>query len=457
MKWLNAISAFVLAAVPVQAQVVLSLEDCRDMALRNDVRIRNASLDVMSARSRKQEAAAERLPRVSVSSYGFMALDPLLEIGVKDIFGDGAFGDDVQSVVDYLGAEYGLPVRYSALESGFSASVTAVQPLYAGGRITAGGRLASLGIRASLMKESLALREVLESVDDEYWKIVSLNEKMNTLEASEAFLANLSKDAAVSVEAGLALDTDLMQVELKRNELRRMRLSLAGGIRLTKMALFDAIGQNYSLVKTVSDTVKPYIDDIILSEDLSDLKPPEEYHLPEEDMLEGLSEAKLLDMSVEEKKLQKKMALGDALPQIGIGAAYGYSRLFNSRSNGIVFGMLKIPLSDWGKVSHRLRRLDYEMQKTSNDREYLKGRLLLQIRSLWLDLNIAWEDVLLAQEGVSLARKSADMMLEQYEAGLVTFSDLLESRARLRSAADALTDAEADYASALTAYQLRRP
>ena len=280
---------------------------------------------------------------------------------------------------------------------------------------------------------------------------------METLGTSESFLDNMYKDVATLIEAGLALDTDLMELELKRNELKRLRLSLTGGIRLAKMKFFDAIGQKYRLVKNRTDTQNPYIDDIVLSEELMVLKEPECFYIPEEDVVAQLPETKLLDIASEEKVLEKRLTLGEVLPQIGLGAAYGYSRAINDRFNGIVFAMLKIPVSDWGKTSRRLKRLDYEIQKTRSDNEHLRDMLILQVRSLWLDLNVAWENVSLAREAVELAQKKSDRMLDQYESGLVTLSDVLESRALLRSAIDADTDARTAYATVLMAYLSRMP
>ena len=452
MKRLIILSVAALVAQTAYAQVALSLQECREMALQNNARIKNARIDVLVASAQKQEALAEYFPKISLNSFGFMALDPLLEVGVKDILGESGFSSNVQAAVDYLGERFGFPSVYTALQSGFSASVSALQPIYAGGRIVNGNRLAALGRRASMLQADMAGREVLENVDRDYWKIVSLESKMSTLKASETFLNNLYDDVSAAVAAGLALDTDLMQVELKRNELKKLRLSLTGGIRLAKMSLFNAIGQQYSLMKGLPG----YIDDISLSDALEGLNAPVEYHVPAEEMVEGLSETKLLDMSVEEKRLEKKMAMGEALPQIGLGASYGYTQAINSRLNGIVFASIRIPLSDWGKVSRKMKRLDYATEKARNDREHLSGQLLLQVRKLWLDLTVAWEEVGLAHEDMLLSQKTADRMLEQYEAGLVTLSDLLQSRMQLRTRTDAYIEAQSGYASALSAYILRQ-
>lgn len=443
MKRIVVISAFILVSAFMRAQTLLSLEDCRVMALQHNHKVRNSSLDMLAASARKQEALAEYFPKVFVSSYGFMAMDPMVEIGVSDIFGNNGFSDNLQAAVDYLGTRYGFPSVFSTLKSGFSASVTAMQPLYAGGRIVTGNSLAALGSTASQIQDELTVREVIEDVDKDYWTVVSLSEKMAALEESEAFMESLAKDVAATVAAGLALDTDLMQVELKRNELKRMRLSLAGGIKLAKINLCNTIGQSYA-------------DDIVLTESLEDLNSPQEYYVPEEEMVAGLSEIQLLEISVQQKKLEKRMALGEALPQIAVGASYGYSRLVNDRFNGIVFGMVRIPLSDWGKVSRKVKRIDYAMQKAQNDRNYLGGQLLLQVRKLWIDLNVAWEDVILASGGVELARKNVEMMSDKYASGLVPMSDLLQARTQLRIQQNACIDARIAYSSALLSYLLRQ-
>ena len=279
---------------------------------------------------------------------------------------------------------------------------------------------------------------------------------MGGLEASVLFLGNLYEDVSEAVSAGLALDSDLMQVELRRNELRKLRLSLTGGLRLAKMNLFNSIGQPYSLVADVSDSLKPFIDAVMLSDRLTDLRPPNEYYAPAEEIVSGLSETRLLDMSVEGKKLERKMAMGEALPQIGIGASYGYTQAINSRFNGIVFASVKIPLSDWGKTSRRMQRLGYEISKAQNDREYLKGQLLLKVDKLWLDVTLAWEGVLLAGDDMELASVTAGRVQDQYEAGLATLSDLLQARMQLRTRTDAYLEARSGYASALAAYLLER-
>lgn len=456
MKRLTYILIALLVGAPSYAQTVLSLEDCRNMAVRNDVQLRNSQLDMLSARAQKQEAFAEYFPSVSISSFGFWSLDPMLEIGVKDILGDNELSDKVSGIVNEYAPQLGLSPVYSTLQYGYSASVMAMQPLYAGGRISAGNRLADLGVEAAQVQHEMTLRDRMLSVESSYWQVVALDEKMKTLEFMSGMLDTLYNNVTVAVNAGVAVDTDLMQVQFKRSELQGGILQLRGSLRLAKMSLLNSIGQEYCMTPALADTLKPFIDDIMLADSLGCLRPPADYYVPEEEMAAGMDEVKLLNVAVEAKRLEKKMALGEALPQIAVGASYGYSHVVNSRFNGTAFAMIQIPISDWGKISRRMERMDYQMQKAQNDKEHISSQLILQVRQLWLTLTVAWDAFLLSCDAVQQAQIIVERQSANYSAGLITLSELLQAQSALQQAVESRLEAQIAYSEALSAYQARK-
>lgn len=450
---------FILLLLPVAAtaqEVTLTLEKCKDMALQNDPSVRNAHLDVLAAGAQKQEAFSEYFPKVSLNAFGFWSLSPLLEVGIKDIIGENELSEVLGALIESASQQYDFSPIYKALKTGYVASLSAVQPLYAGGRVVAGNKLASLGVEAARLKQEIALRDNEASVESEYWQVVSLEEKLSTVTVLSQLLDTLHKDLSSAVQAGLAVQTDLMQLELKQSELKSGMVQLKGGIRLAKMNLLNSIGQDYCFLPANADSLKPFIDDIVFADRLDDLLPPQEYYIPEEQLAEGMSENQLLDLSVKAKKMEKRMALGEALPTVGVGASYNYSRTINERANGTVFAIVQIPISDWGKVSRRVQRMDYQMQKASNDRDYLSSQLLLQVRQLWLGLTVAWDKMMVAQETMDLAQKTVDQLTGRYEAGLVPMSELLQAQTILRQSTEAYIDSQIEYSAALTAYQSRK-
>ena len=116
------------------------------------------------------------------------------------------------------------------------------------------------------------------------------------------------------------------------------------------MNLFNTIGMGYSFVEELADPMNPYLDEIVLSDRLSALLPPSHYYIPEEEFAAGVTETELLDVMVEAKKLEKKLALGEYLPSVGVGLSYGYANFMNDNFNAVGLATISIPISNWGKV-----------------------------------------------------------------------------------------------------------
>ena len=431
---------FVSASALSAQEVSLSLMDCVSLSESNNPYIKNSYLDIQSAKYQKNEVFAEYFPRVSVRALGISSYDYFLDIVVGQ-----ELGDAIRSM------EMGGDNRF-----GFNATISLMQPLYAGGRINTGNKLAKVGMKASELKHKVNLREKREEVEKLYWQIVALEEKRHTIKHLEELLDVLYKDVTTAIEAGVVTESDLMLVKMKQNELKSGKVQLEGGIRLLKMNLFNQIGQGYCLVKGVADAEKPHLDNIRLSDRLSTLLPPADYYIPEEEFAAGVTETELLNVMVEAKRLEKKLALGEYLPSAGIGLSYGYSSFTNNNSNAIGLATISIPISSWGKGSQKLKRLDNEIQKAVNEREFLTSQLVLQARQLWLNLNVTWEQMKIAEENLALAEKNTYNQMSRFNAGLVPLSDVLMNQTQLFEATENLIDKQIEYSKALTAYNGRK-
>ena len=79
-----------------------SVQDCIDMALENNIELKNSQLEIDKARTTKNEARAEYFPTVSAQAVAFDALNPMLTFGIEDI--DNA---QLRQLLYTLYAEYG--------------------------------------------------------------------------------------------------------------------------------------------------------------------------------------------------------------------------------------------------------------------------------------------------------------------------------------------------------------
>lgn len=435
----------------------LSLERCKALALENDVYLKNAALDVKAARYQKQEVLAEYFPSVSVKAMAFHALNPFLDLGVTDILGRSDAAWNISNAWSEYAYQNGMDPHFKFLEHGYGASVSLTQPIYAGGRIVNGNRLAALGIEAAGLKLKVQQNKTSESVEQKYWQVVSLQEKAKTLSQAREMLDTLEKDALSAFSAGILTDSELLEVRLKSRELQSKNIELSGGTRLAKMDLFNAIGLEYSVVRASASEDKPYIDELVLTDGFSDLCSPDGYYIPEETLAAQTPESQLLGLQVKAATLQRKLAAGEALPQVGLGASYGYGKMIGQgSSNGALYAIVSIPLTDWGKTSRKIKRLDLDRQKALNEQGYLDAQLVLRSRQLWVNVTVAWDKLQVADECVAIASDSFDKASSQCAAGLIPLSDLLEAQTELRQKRDDRIDAAIEYKTALNSYLLQK-
>lgn len=436
----------VLVCSSLSAQQTLSLQDCLDLSGANNPYVKNSKLDILSSKALKNELVWEFFPTVSMNGLGYYAGKPLLKITPTDILGKSDLAWELSNLYTSFANEYGLKPYYTTLQKGYGIALMATQPLYAGGRIVNGNRLAAKGIEASELQSELKLRDIREQVEEKYWLALSLQEKMITLLKAESVLDSLYRYVRDARAAGLVVESDVSAVARKRSELASDRIRLSGGLKLAKMDLFNAIGYKYEYLK---------LDDYLLGESIDNPQPAyavlgEETGLP--------VESKLLEIQEEAKKLEKKVSVGEYLPEVGVGLSYGYGNIQGRDSgkfNGVGFVSVKIPLTGIGKAVARSRRMDYEIQKVSNEREYLEEQLQLQRHQLYLAVETAYSQTEVSMEAMKDAEDAQRRCQADYEAGRVPLSDLLRAELECRTASDRYIDDCIGYRKAVNAYRCR--
>ncbi|MCQ2169397.1 MAG: TolC family protein [Bacteroidales bacterium] len=435
---------------------VLTLDRCRQLCWEHSADVRNASLDVAAARLQKQEAIAEYFPSISASAASFHAYKPLVEVGITDILGPSDMAFQIQQQVQDWAAPYDINTQYRTLNYGYTGGVQLKQPIYAGGRIVTGNRLAALGEQAAVVKSDLQKRTSAEKVDKEFFQILALQEKSATLDGLQKLLDTLQRDVQGAVAAGVAVNTDLSEVMLKQSELKAGRNKLKMGLRLAKMNLLNGIGVEYNPYVGLKDSTRVSLDDFVFQGSFNDIVPPAQAYVDEEKAAAALSESRLLQMQVEAKSLERRMVLGEALPSLGLGGFYGFSKMVTSpRWNGALYAMLQIPITDWGKNSRKLERLKLEVQKAQNQRDYLSDQLVLQMRQLYIELSCAYDNMQIARDAEEIASTRLAQIRSDYSAGMTTVSEVLKSETAYRTAQESRIDATLDYLTALEAYRLR--
>ena len=398
--------------------------------MSRNVTIGNARLDVLAAEQVKRQAFTKYFPTVSATALGYRALNPMFEYGIGDI-DNAQVRQDLYNLWAEYGGAIGIPPSISLAEKGTAVAATALQPLYAGGRIVNGNRLAQLGVEAAQLQQDLTQEKVLLSVEESYWLVVSLYEKRNTVLQAIDFLDTLGRDVLTAEEAGLVTRNDRLKVALKRDEMRSNLLKVENGIQLATMALCQMSGIDYSPTLQLTDTVatEPSDIDVRIAEAVARRK-----------------ESRLLALNVQAEQLKKKMIVGEALPQlaIGVGASYGNLIVDRYSANGLAFATLQVPLTDWWTTSHKAKEQEIRIQQAENSSRDYTEKMELETEQAIHNVQEAQAQVALAESTLYDAKENLENVLTNYEAGLVPVSELLEARTLYSQAQDQLTEARID-------------
>lgn len=435
-------SIFICSLSP--AQEILTLKDCLRMGEDNNPYVKNTRLDILSSKALKGELTWEYFPTVSLYGLGYYAQKPLISISPTDILGTSDFAWELNNAYVNLANENGLKTRYTTMKKGYATTLSLMQPIYAGGRIFNGNRLAAVGIEASQLQAEVKIRDIREEVEGKYWLVVALQEKMTTLDKAGAVIDSLYRFVSSAQEAGLVADADVVNVKQKMAELSSGRVKLRNGLKLAKMDLFNAIGFKYEYLK---------LDSYRLSGELDSIESVESI-VAESDALP--IESRLLEIQEKAKKLEKRVSIGEFLPEVGIGLFYAYDNIQNKNSgqfNGMGVISVKIPLTGIGKAAERARRMDYEIEKVRNEKVYLEAQLELQKHQLFLAIETAQSQAEMSKSLMDDAQTQLWRCEGSYKAGRSTLSDLLQAELQYRNAAEQYIDDCIEHRKAVSAYK----
>ena len=425
----------------VSAQRTYTCEQLVDSARANNVAVTNGRLGIEAAQQQRKEAFTKFFPNVSATGLWFNANKAMAEMNINmaENISPEVGAALAQSMPPELLAAMAEPMNMAMMKHGSIASVMAVQPVFAGGQIVNGNKLARVGEEVSRLQLQMADDEVETKVSQYFWQLVTLEEKKRTLAAVDTMLADIHKDVSLAVKAGLVLRNDLLQVELRRNEVESQRIKLDNAMTLLRMLVAQYCG--------LKD------NDFQLSVP-QDMPSPLTLKCDHEQALAATPEYQLLDKQVEAAALQRNMAIGEQLPSVAVGAGYNYHNLLgNDQSFGMVFATVSIPISGWWGGSHAIKRKKIAHQQAVEQMDDNAQLLRIRMQGAWNDVEEAYRQLDIAKRSIAQAEENLRICRNTYRAGTITMSDLLQAQLLYQQALDKRTDALSDYQNKVVAYR----
>lgn len=437
-KVMGVLLFYLFTFMPLTAQTY-SLQQLKDSALKNNIAIRDAQNAIDAAQQQRKEAFTKYFPNISANGGWFNANKNIISrtISPSDYVPTSVAAALAQILPPQALVDLTNPIPVNLIKDGALAGVKAIQPIFAGGQIVNNNRLARVGVEATRLQLQLSENEVEKQTEQYYWKLVTLEEKMNTIKAVEELLADIYKDVDIAVRAGLIMRNDLLQVQLRQNDIQSQKLKLQNGISIVQKLLAQYCGLNTDAI-----TVKK--EDIIAT-------------VPVETSgnLMDLAEYQLLQKQVDAAHLKKLITVGQSMPTVAVGAGYNYYKINDMNRNfGMVFATVNVPISDWWGGSHAIKRKKIEERKAEEELADKAELLNIRMVKAWNDVTEAYQQLSIAQRSIEQAEENLRLNRDYYRAGTSRMSDLLEAQMLYQQARDQQTDAYADYQNKRLEYRI---
>lgn len=417
----------------------LSLDTCKALAMKNNYKIKQSSNEVRQSEQVKKSAFTGYFPKVSAGFSAVKMSDYLVKGSIPEmnlpVYDGNPANIPFATQFTYFP---GMPLNLvDYMNFGFA---MAAQPVFTGGRLYNGNKLANTGYEISSEKKLMTETEVLVKTEELYWNIIALGEKLATVDSYIKLLENLNHDVTLAYNAGLVQKTDLLKVQLKQNELEGNRLKLNNGIALSKKALCQHIGIVYDST-------------LVLTETIAVVENPVTLFVNPEDAVKNRNEYRILEKAVQAEELQKKIVLGENLPQVAVGAAGIYTDMMDKTNTlGVAFATLSIPISDWWGGTHKIKQSKAKIENAAYRLAETEELLVLQITQLQNELSQNYFDIGNAERSLDQAGENLRVTRDNYDAGITGMSDLLEAQSVYQGALDSLTEAKCNYQIARAQY-----
>jgi outer membrane protein TolC len=450
----NTLLIFILSStIGINAQVELSHQQCREMALNYSKQIKISENKRQQAVLSGKIAKAQYLPKISASGLYFYKPDPLeysLEGGYLPTYkpdpqgqmqpnvqinpntGQPVMGPDGNSVFNMYAFMPDMHLNIG-MEGVTAAGVQLEQPLYLGGKIRVANKMANTGIEMSETQMSLKTSEVIVAVDAAYYQYLAVKAKNLAANEYKLLLDSLVSTVEESKQEGMATRNDLLKVQVKRNQAILMKQKAGSGVQLSAMNLCRIIGLPLDTEIAISENDHSPIPGII-SDSIDTPTERPEYQL--------------LNKAITLQQYEEKMARAEMLPQIGVSAGYSYLGGLEVNGQGTdemafsAMASVKIPIFKWFEEKNRLSKAKLQTEVARMELEETQKLLQLEIAQARLNLEESVTRLELTQTSLEQAKENLETSKALYESGMEPLVDLLEAQAQWQKVKSEYIDAQ---------------
>lgn len=458
------IIAAALCVLPTYAgaQQVLTLDECRQMAVENNNSLKTAQQKIKVAGYDRNIALANYFPKITATgTYMYTSRDwklidddkaaeiqnagttlqndvtnKMMQImSDKDVMTkymtdaafkkliDGLQTTDIATPINAIGQHITDALTLD-MHNLCGAVVSVQQPVFMGGKIVASNQMAKYAEELAKSQYDAEHAQVLADIEQAYWQIVSIAAKKNLAENYADLLRQMGKDVDALVAEGFATPSDALTIKVKMNEAEMLYTKATNGLALAKMLLCKECGLPLDSEITLADETLDAIPVPQMSPVISD-----------EEVYAARPEIKSLDLA--KKIYDKKVAVvrADGLPTVAVMANYAVTNpnVFNGFQNkfGGFFSagvLVNVPIFHGTEAIQKTRKAKAEAALTQYRLDDAKEMISLQVAQLRQQEGEALEKLIMAESNLENAEENLRVATAGWNEGMIASNVVLQAQ-----------------------------
>ena len=440
MKRTILLLTFVVTVSCMHAQRMLTLEECRNLAIQNNKELQISGEKIKMADNEKKAAFTKYFPQLSANgAYMWNQKDiNLLDMGALSSSLSSSLGGLAQlPMIQHLMSGVN-DMQHLDVQNIWVGNVSLVQPVFMGGKIVNYNQITKFAKQLSESMNNLQLQDLIYKTDETYWQVISLVNKKKLADAYVDLLRKMDSDVTAMIYEGVATEADGLSVKVKLNEAEMAQTKVENGLALTRMLLAQICGLSLE-------------EDLSLADEKLDNFPVETTQASADlnEAFMNRNELRSLDLTTKIYKRKERIALAEMLPNVALAANYFVTNpnVFNGFKNDFagmfnVGVMVKVPLSGWWEGTYRRNSAKAETRIKTLEWQDAREKIELQVNQSVYKVNEAGKKLIASSRNMENAEENLRRANFGFEEGVIPALNLMEAQTAWVSARSSLIDAQ---------------
>ena len=440
MKRTILLLTFVVTVSCMHAQRMLTLEECRNLAIQNNKELQISGEKIKMADNEKKAAFTKYFPQLSANgAYMWNQKDiNLLDMGALSSSLSSSLGGLAQlPMIQHLMSGVN-DMQHLDVQNIWVGNVSLVQPVFMGGKIVNYNQITKFAKQLAESMNNLQLQDLIYKTDETYWQVISLVNKKKLADAYVDLLRKMDSDVTAMIYEGVATEADGLSVKVKLNEAEMAQTKVENGLALTRMLLAQICGLSLE-------------EDLSLADEKLDNFPVETTQASADlnEAFMNRNELRSLDLATKIYKRKERIALAEMLPNVALAANYFVTNpnVFNGFKNDFagmfnVGVMVKVPLSGWWEGTYRRNSAKAETRIKTLEWQDAREKIELQVNQSVYKVNEAGKKLIASSRTMENAEENLRRANFGFEEGVIPALNLMEAQTAWVSARSSLIDAQ---------------